>query len=356
MDLLVPDIERRPGPGTRSALPFYNPGMTAARDLSVLLAGRLVPRGGRVLDGLAATGALGVRIAAESGAAPHVVLNDKNPRAVALIRANLAGNRIEGAEVLHGDLNAHLADDSPYELVEIDPFGSPVPFLDAALRSARRGSVLGVAATDTAVLCGAKPEAARRRYLADVHHTDAHAEVATRVLLGYLARAAARFDRAVEPLLAYAAEHFVHVHVRLSEGAARADRALANLGFVRFDPATGAHDPLPGAPTAGAIGPVWLGPLVDPATLASLRPTPATGFAAARIVDRMREEVALPPFFFENNETARRAGVDPRPLPNVLEGLRAHGRRAAPTLFRENAFKTDLPASELLDLYRALGP
>jgi len=356
VDLLVPDIERRPGPGTRSALPFYNPGMTVARDLSVLVAGRLVPRGGRVLDGLAATGALGVRIAAESGAAPHVVLNDKNPRAVALIRANLAGNQIEGAEVLQGDLNAHLADDSPYELVEIDPFGSPVPFLDAALRSARRSSVLGVAATDTAVLCGAKPEAARRRYLADVHHTDAHAEVATRVLLGYLARAAARFDRAVEPLLAYAAEHFVHVHVRLSEGAARADRALANLGFVRFDPATGAHDPLPGAPPSGGIGPLWLGPLADPATLASLRPTPATGFAAARIVDRMREEVALPPFFFENNETARRAGVDPRPLAAVLEGLRAHGRRAAPTLFRENAFKTDLPASELLDVYRALGP
>src|SRR2546422_525102 len=161
--------------------------MTAARDLSVLLAGRLVPRGGRVLD--------------------------------------------------------------------------------------------GVAATDTAVLCGAKPEAARRRYLADVHHTDAHAEVATRVLLGYLARAAARFDRAVEPLLAYAAEHFVHVHVRLSEGAARADRALANLGFVRFDPATGAHDPLPYAPSDGAIGPLWLGPLADPAILSSLRPAPSTGFA-----------------------------------------------------------------------------
>src|SRR2546427_717038 len=121
-------------------------------------------------------------------------------------------------------------------------------------------------------------------------------------------------------------------------------------------PATGPHDPPPHAPSAGAIGPLWLGPLAAPAILSSLPPAPPTGFAAARIVDRMREEVALPPFFFENNETARRAGVDPRPLPTVLEGLRAHGRRAAPTLFRENAFKTDLPASELLDLYRALGP
>ncbi len=354
VDLLVPDVERRPGPGTRSPLPFYNPGMAAARALSVLLAGRLVPRGGRVLDGLAATGALGLRIAAESGAEPHVVLNDKNPRAVALIRANLERNGIRDAEVLLGDLNAHLADDSPYALVEIDPFGSPVPFLDAALRSARRGSILGVTATDTAVLCGAKPEAARRRYLADVRPTDAYAEVATRVLLGYVVRAAARFDRAVEPLFAYAAEHFVHVHVRLSEGAARADRALGYLGRVRFDPETGGHEPLPSGSVDGGFGPLWLGPLADPSLLASLRPAADTGFAAARVLDRMREEAPLPPFYFEINETARRAGVDPPRLNVVLDALRARGHRAGPTLFRENAFKTDASAADVVALFREL--
>jgi tRNA (guanine26-N2/guanine27-N2)-dimethyltransferase len=354
VDILVPDVERRPGPGTRSALPFYNPGMIPARDLTALLAGRLIPKGGRALDGLAAAGALGLRIAAESGAEPHVVLNDKNPRAAALIRANVERNGIRTAEVLLGDLNAHLADDSPYDLVEIDPFGSPVPFLDSALRSSRRGSALGVTATDTAVLCGAKPEAARRRYLADVRHTDAYAEVGTRVLLGYLARAAGRFDRAIEPVFAYAAEHFVHAHVRLSEGAARADRSLAQLGAVRFDPATGGHDRVSEGPVKGDIGPLWLGPLADPAILASLRPSPATGFAASRILERMREEATLPAFYYENNETARRAGVDPPSLPAVLDALRARGARAAPTLFRANAFKTDAPASEVLATVREL--
>lgn len=354
MDLLVPDVERRPGPGTKSPLPFYNPGMTPARDLTVLLAGRLLPSGGRALDGLAATGALGIRIATESSGEPHVVLNDKNPRAAALIRANLERNGIRTAEVLLGDLNAHLADDSPYDLVEIDPFGSPVPFLDAALRSSRRGSALGVTATDTAVLCGAKPEAARRRYLADVRFTDAYAEIATRILLGYLARAAGRFDRSIEPVFAYAAEHFVHVHVRLSEGAARADRSLAQLGTVRFDPATGGHERVLYGPVARDIGPMWLGPLADSEVLASLRSAPATEFVASRILERMREEVALPAFYFEINETARRAGVDPPRLASVLDALRVHGHRAGPTLFRENAFKTDAPASEVLDTLRAL--
>src|SRR3989304_3077805 len=56
VDFLVPDIPRRPGPGSRSMLPFYNPAMAVARDVSVLLAERTAPRGAAGLDGLAAAG------------------------------------------------------------------------------------------------------------------------------------------------------------------------------------------------------------------------------------------------------------------------------------------------------------
>src|SRR3972149_4888886 len=39
VELLVPDVPQGPGPGTRSALPFYNPAMAVARDVSVVVAG-----------------------------------------------------------------------------------------------------------------------------------------------------------------------------------------------------------------------------------------------------------------------------------------------------------------------------
>jgi len=351
VDLLVPDVERRPGPGTRTGLPFYNPAMAVARDISVLLARGPATRRGRVLDGLAAAGALGLRISKEADR--EVTLNDKNPRSVALIRRNLERNGTEGAVVVCDDLVAHLAEHH-YDLVDVDPFGSPVPFLDAALRSAHRGTNLGITATDTAVLCGAKPETAWKRYLARVRHTDAYSEVGTRLLLGYVARMAARSDKAVEPVLAYAAEHFVKVHVRITEGAARGDRALEQLGWVRFDPASGGHETLR-RDEEGAIGPLWLGPLADPEVLRGLRPAPATGHAAARILDRLRGEVGLPPFYFENNAMARRAHVSPPPLARVLDALQHRGFRAVPTLFRENAFKTDAPASDVLGAYREIG-
>src|SRR2546427_13029554 len=81
VDLLVPDVERRAGPGTRSALPFYNPAMAVARDLSVIVARTLAAGHPRVLDGLAAAGALGLRIAREDATNVEGVLNHKNPLA-----------------------------------------------------------------------------------------------------------------------------------------------------------------------------------------------------------------------------------------------------------------------------------
>ncbi len=353
VDLLVPDIERRAGPGTRSHLPFYNPAMAVGRDISVLLARRLLPRGGTVLDGLAAAGALGLRVAVEAGGGIAVTLNDKNPRAVALIRENIARNGIGNASAVLGDLNAHLAGNH-YDIVEVDPFGSPVPFLDAALLSARRGTALAVTATDTAVLCGAKPEAALRRYLARVRHTDAYAEVGARVLLAYVARMAARLDKAIEPVLAYAAEHFIKVHVRIAEGASRADRALEKTGWVAFDPATGEHRTAPSSASGTDLGPVWLGELGDPSVLSGLAPTSEMGHRTARLLDLVRGEVGLPPFYVDNNAMARRTGTNPPPLEILLEALRTHGHRAARTHFQENAFKTDAPWDDVLDAYRVL--
>lgn len=354
VDLLVPDVERRPGPGVRSALPFYNPGMAVARDISVLLAGRLLHGDGAVLDGLAAAGALGLRIAKEAGANLAVTLNDKNPRAVALIQENIGRNGVANATVVREDLNAHLADHH-YDLVEVDPFGSPVPFLDAALLSAHRGSYLGVTATDTAVLCGTKPEAARRRYLAEVRHAEAYAEIGTRVLLGYVARMAARFDKAVEPVLAFAAEHFIKVHVRLTEGASRADRALAELGWTSFDPAAGEYRTGKDGPWSGSMGPLWLGPLGDLEVVAGLVPAVEMAHTTARVLGLLRGELGLAPFYWDNNEMARRAGVSPPTPAKVIARLQELGFRAAPTHFRENAVKTDAPLSDVIAAYRHVG-
>ena len=43
-----------------------------------------------------------------------------------------------------------------WDFIDVDPFGSCLPFLEAAVTGVKDGGVLAIAATDLAVLCGKK--------------------------------------------------------------------------------------------------------------------------------------------------------------------------------------------------------
>lgn len=43
-----------------------------------------------------------------------------------------------------------------WDFIDVDPFGSCLPFLEAAVAGVKDGGVLAIAATDLAVLCGKK--------------------------------------------------------------------------------------------------------------------------------------------------------------------------------------------------------
>lgn len=41
-----------------------------------------------------------------------------------------------------------------FDVIDLDPYGSAVPFLNSALKSIKNGGLLCVTCTDTRVLCG----------------------------------------------------------------------------------------------------------------------------------------------------------------------------------------------------------
>ncbi|MEM4161342.1 MAG: methyltransferase, partial [Thermoplasmata archaeon] len=200
---LVPAYQRMKGPGSSKMPVFYNPNMEFARDVTVSLLSAVLDkrRKLKVLDGMAATGIRGIRIKKEVSKRFSVTLNDINPVAVKLIKKNLELNGVEG-EVVCKNLNEILAS-SAYDYIDVDPFGSPVAYLDLAFQSLKRNGVLGVTTTDTAVLCGTAPKVCVRRYLARSRNNYMCHEIGLRIFLGYLARTAAKFDRGVKPLLSF---------------------------------------------------------------------------------------------------------------------------------------------------------
>jgi len=323
--------------------------MAGDRDLGVAFARALVSSPPGELSGwemTSATGVRGLRLLRESGAFRTFAFSEANPEAARVLRENVA--HFPGASVFEGDAR-NPPPGAPFDYVDLDPYGTPAPFIPSALRSVRGGGVLAVTATDMMVLAGAQPAACAQRYGARPVRGRLGPEGGLRILLAHLSREAERLARSIRPLLAYARDHYVRAYVEVT------DRALAPAPVGLIDP-----DRWQGPPVGerGPYGPLWLGPLFD-APLVSRLETPE-GAARPREVDRflsrLKEEVAVDrPFYFEANVLASQLGLpSPPSLASVEDGLRSLGFHAARTHARPEGFRTDAPRQSVEELVRRL--
>ncbi len=317
--------------------------MAGDRDLAVALLRAWAPGARRLLDGwemLAATGVRGLRLLHESGAFARMRLTESHPEAAELLAEN--ARRYPGASAERCD--ARVASGAVFDYVDLDPFGSPLPFLAGALAAVRPGGMLAVTATDMMVLAGVQPGAAERRYGGRPVRGRLGPESGLRVLLGHLAGRARAGGRRARPVLAYCRDHYVRAYVVLDERTASdpPDPVAA------VDPATFAGPELGGR---GPYGPMWLGPLFDPAVVGRLEPPPAPADPGPtrRMVERLREECRVDvPFYFEPNSLARSLGLaSPPSLAGMMGALTAGGFRAARTHARPEGFRTDAPRAEV---------
>ena len=322
------------GPGRAGGV-FYNPAMAFARDLHIALWRKLAPAG-TTLDGLAASGVRGLRLMAEAGAA--VEFCDCSPLAVAAIRANLLRNSL-AAEVHEGDL-LEVLEGREFGALDIDPFGTPARFLPAAVRAVAERGVLGVAATDTAVLCGAQPRACEQRYGALPLAGVAAKEIGLRVLLGAIAREATTTGRAVTPLLCYAEGHHLRAWVRLVPGKSPPLRWLSREMALYDEPAR------------GRAGPLWAGALGESDAFPDAAEVP--GDAASprrrrleRLLTTLRAELPGPPGLWDMNEMARAVGRGETPArERIVVALRERGWFASSSIFHPLGIRTDAPSDE----------
>lgn len=331
----VPRVERLRGPGRKSRLPFFNLLMRTNRDVSVFVALTTLSDGDMVLDGLAATGASGLRIALETEDELAVTLNDKNPMCHDLIARNIERNQATNCSVTCEDLNSLLSN-GRFDLVDVDPFGTPIRFVEGAVRATTDGGIAAITATDTAVLCGSRMKACIRRYGSRPRRTEYCHELGLRILVGYIARAAARFDKGIEPLLCFSTDHYFRAIVRVRKGARKADRTLERLGHLHMK---GLEREL--LPETGAAGPLWADAFLDAAFLESVKLPSYFPHKVSKLLELWREEASSPPLFYTTGEVAREFVSEPPALDRIIGALRDEGFVATRTHFRPDAFKTN---------------
>tara|TARA_B100000925_G_scaffold71473_1_gene49774 strand:+ start:639 stop:1982 length:1344 start_codon:yes stop_codon:yes gene_type:complete len=155
--------------------------------------------------------------------------------------------------------------DASYQWIDIDPFGSPVTFIDSAIQSLARTGVLEVTATDTAALTGSSLSSQKRRYDSQGIVDDYAHDDAVRVLLGLIAKVAAMHDRVMKPILALFDGHHVRVSVMIKTSKEEASAFQENIGYrLRGKSLPYEFIKYPSAEQMEhTSGPMWIGPLMN---------------------------------------------------------------------------------------------
>ncbi|MEM0129295.1 MAG: hypothetical protein QXG65_03930 [Thermoplasmata archaeon] len=350
--LWLPAMPAHRGPGRRAPV-FYNPAMAVDRDLNLAILNAARAHRREPMDAwemLGATGVRGLRWATETEALRSLTITERAPEALAVLSRNAAsaGSRVP-VHVEDRDARVPWDDGRRFAYVDLDPYGSPLPYLSSLWSAVGPGSLVAVTATDMMVLAGAIPGACERIYGARPLRGRLAPEGGLRILLAGLARSARERGLRVRPVLSYVHDH----HVRAYLEVVRSGPADAEDPIGRIDPGSWAGPSLGGRPP---FGPLWLGALHDREWVDSLLP-PLTAADPRRVADaigRFREEARVDvPFYYEPNELAREAGL-PRPpsLASLIGRILAAGHAAARGHPRPTAIRTDADRSTLLRLVR----
>jgi tRNA (guanine26-N2/guanine27-N2)-dimethyltransferase len=348
---------------------FFNPKGKEIRDIAVLVHLAYSKLSGaelRLADPLAGVGAKALRLVKEAGIR-KAYLNDLNTTA---IRASIEAAKLNGiddrVEFFNEEANLFLSRFSGprkrFEAIDVDPFGSPIPFIDSALRAIRNGGLLSVTATDTTVLNGLYPRIAKRRYMGRSARTDDSKEIGLRLLISGIAWRAASLDIALKPIFCHASHHYMRCYFQVRRSALEADKLIDLIGTIRYCTSCG-YKTLEGTescPNCGSkmreAGPIWLSSIHEAKFLQSvLDEAKRRGVKAQfNLFLRAYEEVDLPPYYHSISWICDKIQVSTPSPDKVVSEIRKEGYKASRSSIDPTGIKTDAPYALLLSIIRKL--
>ena len=254
-----------------------------------------------VLDALSATGLRALRYASELPFVTKVVANDLSESAIKSMKKNIDYNNLQTIKPNLADARVYmygLDHASKFDVIDLDPYGTAAPFLDAAVQAAKDGGLLCVTCTDAGVWASTGYSEKAFSLYGGIPIKGLHShEGGLRLILNSIAMSAAKYGMAIEPLLSLSIDFYARVFVRIHRSPAQVKFLSGNTMLVyNCDVGCGAwstqpigstksrldrkgnpiyHHGLAKGPTAGPncehcgtkthlAGPMWGGPLHNP--------------------------------------------------------------------------------------------
>ncbi len=338
---------------------FYNPNMKINRNLTVCAVSVFKDSyraSMKFCDSLAASGAMGLRVAKEAlTESDEVILNDKNPKAVELIKRNVELNSLKNCRVENKDAN-FLLNQEIFTVVDIDPFGTPAPFLDSCAKGVFWKGMLFITATDTAPLCGTYPQTCLRKYGITSFRSDFSKELGIRILISSIIKACAVHEKAFIPFLSLSKRHFFRVMGKIERGKGRINRLFKNFDYISYCQKCakvykGIEKKCECGNETNITGSIYLGNLWNKKFIEQLvEESRKRKFTEEeKLLNIIYRECEIEQYFYFNTHAlAERLKKSPPKIAKLIELLKSSGYKASKTHFSEVGIRTNAPLEEFV--------
>ncbi|MHA2224267.1 MAG: hypothetical protein ACXAC8_03635 [Candidatus Hodarchaeales archaeon] len=377
---LVPDSSINKYIPRRSDEVFFNRQQEINRDFSVLALraySKITEKTDLIAcEPFAGTGVRSCRYLLETPIS-MLFCNDLNSQAIKIAKKNLdrlpALNK-EDFKIYNMECNYFFqflhVENNTFDFIDIDPYGTPIPFIRNSVQLTNLHGLLAFTATDLASLVGLYPRALYARYgisRFDIRFGNIH-EIAARILITGIQHAGLTQSQSLIPILTIYHRHFIRCFLQRKRGV---KNVINQTGFIslckkcrtRYTEALGKKNtscPVCNHKTRFEIGPIFLGKIQKLDYLSEMLQDDhlhemGTRKLLKKILPRMIEEATLEiPWSFDIPKLSKKAGVTVPPIEKVMTHLHEMGYQSNRIHFSGNTIKTDANEDDLISIIKSL--
>ncbi len=328
---------------------FYNPVMTENRSISVLITKAYFKKSFRAILPLAASGVRAIRFLKEEVPIKEIVVNDKNRKAIDLFKENLKLNNLSNEGVITTTMDARiLLAKEKADYIDIDPFGSPNPFLDIAIQSIRHNGLLAITSTDLSSLAGSYPSTCKWKYWANPIRNHLKHESGLRILIRKIQLIGSQHEKALIPILCYYSKHYYRCFFMVKKSKALTKKIIDNHKYFKYNEDTS----ITLSTNINDYGPIWVKDLGDKKVIEkAIKIYKESNYLQDKDIEKILTYTLHSleidkPFFIDTRALIPILKKQPR-IDELINYIQKKGFKAYRTIFSDTGIKTDIEIKEL---------
>ena len=359
---------------------FFNPAAKFNRDISILIYRNYIDQSRKnisFVDSMCGLGARGVRVGKEIPQIQKVVFNDYDMISAQTAKVNTIINNVYHKSDFYTSeicsfLSTSVNFDNRATIIDLDPFGTPAPFLDCILRAVENDGMISITATDTAVLQGVYPRVCYRKYYGIPLRTRYSLEIGTRLLLSCTALVASRLDLYINPIFAHSYRNYIRIYCKVSKSNYLANKISDKLGYILHCFECGYRELMKKSPSEINCplcqkkmrmgGPLWISHIFEKNVILKIltgilesetRMTQESNLGKPNMNPNKRffeiasKELDHIPYHYNSDEFGKLMKNSTHPLSKIIDKLIIDGYNASPTIFSSTGFKSEANLREI---------